>query len=79
MKLKEVGARMGVTKERIRQIEIRSLSKLREAVQEEKIERLTWTSIARPTGFRARPVEMGRFDGEQSPLILLPFPTLPRL
>jgi RNA polymerase sigma factor (sigma-70 family) len=36
--LKQVGANLGVTKERIRQLELRALNKLRQAAKEEKIE-----------------------------------------
>jgi RNA polymerase primary sigma factor/RNA polymerase sigma factor len=36
--LKQVGSELGVTKERIRQIEVRALSKLRRAVEEDKVD-----------------------------------------
>ncbi|MGD0899231.1 MAG: sigma-70 family RNA polymerase sigma factor, partial [Thermoguttaceae bacterium] len=36
--LKQVGSEMGVTKERVRQIQARALGKLRKAVEEQKIE-----------------------------------------
>ena len=37
--LKQVGAAMGVTKERVRQIQCRAMSKLRKAAEEDRIER----------------------------------------
>jgi RNA polymerase primary sigma factor len=40
LSLKQVGAAMGVTKERIRQIQCRAMDKLRTAVQQDRIERL---------------------------------------
>jgi len=36
--LKQVGAAMGVTKERIRQLQMRALGKLRQAAKEERID-----------------------------------------
>jgi RNA polymerase primary sigma factor/RNA polymerase sigma factor len=38
--LRQVGAAMGVTKERVRQIQCRAMSKLRTAAEEDRIERL---------------------------------------
>lgn len=38
LKLKEIGAMMGVTKERVRQLETRAMEKLRRAAEEERIE-----------------------------------------
>ena len=40
LSLKQVGAAMGVTKERIRQIQCRAMDKLRTAVEEDRIERV---------------------------------------
>ena len=40
LKLKQVGAAMGVTKERVRQIQCRAMNKLRKAAEEDRIEYL---------------------------------------
>ncbi len=40
LKLKEIGTSLGITKERVRQIQSRAMSKLREAAEEDQIEQL---------------------------------------
>ncbi len=38
MTLRDIGQKMGITKERVRQLELRAIAKLRDAAEEENIE-----------------------------------------